>query len=188
MITRPITPAARRKNLAEQEAEFTSEGAPAPTEGALPVAPGRRRSGPNESRVPAGIPGAHRRAPTGQRRAHRIAIAALLAVPLMATAGDRDHDHDHDRDRDDVKHRSHMSFNDLARKDSQDWWHGDSWSSKWKFHDGDDDDDDDHKRSKRWPHEGHDQPASPVPEPGGAALLLAGLAAIGFVVTRRRAG
>jgi len=62
--TRPAEP----KSLAQQNTDFTAEGSPPPgrvagsgVAGALP-----QRHAP--SRTPTGIPGAHRRAPTGKRR------------------------------------------------------------------------------------------------------------------------
>lgn len=62
----------KAKSLAQQNTDFTSEGSPPPGQvagtGAIakPSAKPSLRHAP--SRTPAGIPGAHRRAPTGKRR------------------------------------------------------------------------------------------------------------------------
>jgi hypothetical protein len=56
------------KSLAEQKSDFTAEGAPPPGQVAATsgsALPGLRHA---PSRTPAGIPGAHRRAPAGKRR------------------------------------------------------------------------------------------------------------------------
>jgi hypothetical protein len=56
------------KSLAQQNTDFTAEGSPPPGRvagtGAAAALPLRHAA----SRTPAGIPGAHRRAPTGKRR------------------------------------------------------------------------------------------------------------------------
>ena len=182
MIQRAIASANRSKNPAPENPDSTPERAPSPIEVAVP--PTRVRRAPNESRVPAGIPGARRRAPAGKRHLVPMAIAALLAVPLWASAGEGD------RDRDDDKDRAAKSFNDLARKyrqdDSDSWrdsWRGEPSLSGWKSESDDDDVKD--EKSRRWPHEGNGH-TSVIPEPATAALLLGGLAAVGFVVHRRR--
>jgi hypothetical protein len=58
----------KAKSLAQQNTDFTSEGAPPPGQvaGTGVIAKPSLRHAP--SRTPAGIPGAHRRAPTGKRR------------------------------------------------------------------------------------------------------------------------
>lgn len=66
-MTRPAPPP-KPKGLAQQNTDFTSEGAPPPGRVAgapVTVVPGLRNA---PSRTPANIPGSHRRAPTGKRR------------------------------------------------------------------------------------------------------------------------
>jgi hypothetical protein len=58
----------KAKSPAQQNSDFTSEGSPPPGHVAgtgTMAKPGLRHA---PSRTPAGIPGAHRRAPTGKRR------------------------------------------------------------------------------------------------------------------------
>ena len=174
MIRPPATPAPRGKKLPQQQSDFTAEGAPPPSDVVAPATP--RRSGPNVSRVPAGIPGAHHRAPTGKRRMQHLAMATLLvSVPMFASADDRDVEGKEDR--------GAMSFQALShRDDSKSWRGGESDSRSFKLG-SDDDEREGRHREKR---EGDDDIKSAVPEPGAAALLLAGLTAVGFVVRRRR--
>ena len=63
---RPVLP----KSLVQQNADFTSEGAPPPGQVAGLVLPKVAAPAPRQaaSRTPAHIPGAHRRAPTGRKR------------------------------------------------------------------------------------------------------------------------
>ncbi len=176
MTQRTFASATRNKNPAPESPDPTPERAASPVEVAVPAAPLRQAL--NESRVGAGIAGAHRRAAAGTRHLVPMAIAALLAVPLWAAAGEGD--------REDDKDRAGKSFNDLSRKDVAHSWRGEHSSGEhwgWKFESDDDDEKD--EKSRRWPHEGNGH-ASAIPEPATAALLLGGLAAVGFVVVRRR--
>ncbi len=59
---------AKPKSLAEQKSDFTAEGAPPPDQAAASPASAGKALRHAPSRTPAGIPGAHWRAPTGKRR------------------------------------------------------------------------------------------------------------------------
>lgn len=66
-MKRPISASTvKPKSLAQQNTDFTSEGAPPPgrVAGVGAAAPATQAA----SRTPANIPGAHRRAPVGKRR------------------------------------------------------------------------------------------------------------------------
>jgi hypothetical protein len=70
-MTRPVAVPGitlKPKSLAQQNTDFTSEGAPPPGQAARAIGavPSAIRNA--ASRTPANIPGAHRRAPTGKRR------------------------------------------------------------------------------------------------------------------------
>jgi hypothetical protein len=68
-MKRPLVPAApKAKSLPQQNADFTAEGSPPPGKVAGAVVPKLPKFRAAPSRTPAGIPGAHRRAPTGKPR------------------------------------------------------------------------------------------------------------------------
>ena len=209
MPTPVPSPPAKVKDLAQQNTDFTSEGSPPPGNVAKtpPVTP-QTPMAP----APSATPGTAQRRPAGLRRVARIAGAALLAVPLAASAiglvnhstGPSDGRAEHAwRVDDERSFGSGADFGSERRKHGDDdatrsfddatHQHGrrshDDDAMDWK--DFGRDGSDGHKRKSK--HErGHDDgdngvpPMSPVPEPGIMALLLAGLGAVGFVVRRRR--
>ena len=209
MPTPVPSPPAKVKDLAQQNTDFTSEGSPPPGNVAKtpPVTP-QTPMAP----APSATPGTAQRRPAGLRRVARIAGAALLAVPLAASAiglvnhstGPSDGRAEHAwRVDDERSFGSGADFGSERRKHGDDdatrsfddatHQHGrrshDDDAMDWK--DFGRDGSDGHKRKSK--HErGHDDgdngvpPMSPVPEHGIMALLLAGLGAVGFVVRRRR--
>jgi hypothetical protein len=68
MIRLPRTHAAKAKNLAQQNSDFTAEGSPPPgkVDVSLPVTADKTTKA--ASRVPASLPGAHKRPAVGRGR------------------------------------------------------------------------------------------------------------------------
>lgn len=85
-MSRPSpAPAPRTKSLAQQQSDFTSEGAPPPGEAATQGAAVEETPVTTLNCALVAAPGPVAD-PSGKRRARQVAVAALLALPLVASA------------------------------------------------------------------------------------------------------